>query len=202
MAIWTVFRNGSADILSIAKSFGHPIPSRPNRGQIDVLAPRSRERSQRTTLSGIYGLSALPFHMDTAHWFYPCRYVVLSCETPVPGIEPTVLLEWRQLFSKEERRLLAAAIVVVRNGRNSFYAPALESEERFLRYDPGCVTFVGLRAQETESLVAERLRTSKGAAHVWSQGDVLVIDNWQALHSRPAVPAGSERRLSRILVMP
>jgi hypothetical protein len=200
MGCWIVLRNCAADILQIARSLGEPVPSRPGRGLVDELTPMPQARAHRRSLSGIYGLGTLPFHIDTAHWLDPCRYVVLSCAEADDADVPTTLLRWDPLFTRAERQVLAAAIFLVRNGRRSFYACALDHEGRFLRYDPGCLYPVSRGAGDAVVLIEERVERATAVEHVWSKGDVLVIDNWRTLHSRPPAPYGTRRRLCRVLV--
>jgi hypothetical protein len=84
---------------------------------------------------------------------------------------------------------------LVRNGRDSFYAPVLSGSG--YRYDPGCMTPCDARAREVQEYFEQQL--SRASAHVWSAGQVLVVDNRCALHARSAVAEGDlERELTRI----
>ena len=85
---------------------------------------------------------------------------------------------------------------LVRNGRDSFYAPA-RSGLRY-RYDPGCMTPCDARAQEVQAFFEQEL--SRTPAHEWSAaGQVLVVNNRTILHARSAVAEGDlGRELTRI----
>lgn len=86
----------SAPIASIAARFGRPIPSR--SGVIEkVLRPKTRETATPNSMSASYGLDALPFHTDTAHWASPARFVVLRARSN-PGSVPTRLLDSRKFL--------------------------------------------------------------------------------------------------------
>jgi hypothetical protein len=102
----------------------------------------------------------------------------------------TLLLDWRTLaFSSPELDLLAAAPVLVRSGKRSFYSTILPPDRSFLRYDPGCL-----------EPVDERLAKACPRAHDWKAGEILVIDNWRLMHGRGPASAGSGRFLARILI--
>lgn len=85
---------------------------------------------------------------------------------------------------------------LVQNGRDSFYAPA-RSGARY-RFDPGCMTACDARAREVEEYFTSQL--AQAATYEWTaSGQVLVIDNQQALHARSAVVEGdSDRELIRV----
>jgi hypothetical protein len=89
---------------------------------------------------------------------------------------------------------------LVRNGRDSFYAPALSPPPPELRYrhDPGCMTPCDARAREVARYFDEQLGSA--TTHEWTAaGQLLVIDNRQTLHARSAVAAGDlGRELTRI----
>jgi hypothetical protein len=85
---------------------------------------------------------------------------------------------------------------LVRNGRDSFYAPALSGSG--YRYDPGCMTPCDARAREVQEYFEQEL--SRAYVHEWqTAGQVLVINNRRALHARSAVADGDlDRELTRI----
>lgn len=124
---WTVVVDGAAHLLDVARSLGVPLPSRVGRGLVDILVPVTQERADPHSLSGIYGLGAFPFHIDTAHWVVPCRYVLLALVEAADTSTGTMLLNWSGLFTQAEQRCLAAAVLLVRNGHRSFYAPILDA---------------------------------------------------------------------------
>jgi len=86
---------------------------------------------------------------------------------------------------------------LIRNGRDSFYAPALSEDLRY-RYDPGCMTPCDARARQVAQYFDEQL--GNATTHEWRTADqLLVIDNRQTLHARSAVANGDlGRELIRI----
>jgi alpha-ketoglutarate-dependent taurine dioxygenase len=87
---------------------------------------------------------------------------------------------------------------LVRNGRDSFYAPALSQQDLRYRYDPGCMTPCDARAREVARYFDEQL--GNATAHEWAEaGQLLVIYNRDTLHARSAVAEGDQaRELTRI----
>ena len=85
---------------------------------------------------------------------------------------------------------------LVHNGRDSFFAPAF-CDGRY-RYDPGCMTACDARARQVEEYFMSQL--AEAVSCEWtSSGQVLVVDNRQALHARAAVAEGDmDRELIRV----
>jgi hypothetical protein len=163
--------------------------------------PRARTEAHPRSQSAAHGLGPLPLHAELSHRPVPCRYVVLGCLDPGQPASATTTLEWRTLgFSSDEMAQLKGAPLLVRNGRRSFYATALPSDGRFLRYDAECVEAVDARGRAVLEIIRARLSLVAPASHHLRRGDILVIDNWRTLHGREAVPEKSGRRLTRRLV--
>lgn len=197
---WAVLPGAEDYGLGLARALGRVVPTRPGQPLIHDLMPTTQEDAHPRSLSAIYGLDGFPFHLDDATRLTPCRYVLLSCVAAANESPPTLLLDWTTLFTSTELARLASAIVLVRNGRASFYTPLLDPRRRFLRYDPGCIRPASHGAVEAMSLVSERISVSDHTSHRWSQGEILLIDNWRLLHARPAVHTSGSRRLKRIMV--
>jgi hypothetical protein len=85
---------------------------------------------------------------------------------------------------------------LVRNGRDSFYAPVLSKSR--LRYDPGCMTACDVRAGQVAQYFERQL--AEASTHKWSEWDqVLLIDNRWVLHARSAVAEDDmDRELMRV----
>lgn len=194
----------AADIISETRRVGSVFGSRA-RGRAgaleELIEPQVQKDAHPRSLSAQYGLGALPFHTDLSHRPRPCRYLLLGCIDPGSPGATTKLLDWQGLaLSEEERRLLEAAPILVRNGRRSFYTTILSPQFGFLRYDPGCVEAVDERGNAALCLMKHRLATSRPTTHQWRRGDILIIDNWRVLHARGHSELGSGRRLARILI--
>lgn len=167
----------------------------------EIVQPLHHEKAHPRSLSAKYGLNALPFHVELSHRTFPCRYVLLGCIAPGKSCSETKLIDWRNLgFSSDELSFLEQVPILVRNGRRSFYSTILNSDRTFLRYDPGCIEAIDERGEIAIQLVEQRLASGVVLEHKWSQGDILIIDNWRILHGRGASESGSDRRLLRTLI--
>jgi hypothetical protein len=167
----------------------------------EVIKPQAPADAHPRSLSAQFGLNALPFHVELSHRPRPCRYVLLGCLDPGLPSAATILLDWQKLdFSPAELRLLYTAPILVRSGRRSFYSTLLSPQRAFLRYDPGCIEAVEGRGRDALVLLQHRLRAGLSEIYQWRSGDILIIDNWRALHGRASSWQGSGRRLARILI--
>jgi hypothetical protein len=192
---WGVMSATSDRLLEFAHALGTPVPSRAGQQLVDTLLPTSAAAAHPRSLSAKYGRDAWPFHSDAANWGTPCRYLLLYC--PTGRQQPTLLLPWEPLLSETNLSELAAAVFFIRNGAASFYTTALDRRRRFLRYDPGCMQPATPDSEAAVEHLHQILEKSSPHAHVWSGGDVLLIDNWRVLHARPrwTAPAGELKRV-------
>lgn len=202
---WVRVETGSTDeahlrqvLITVATALaalGTPTKGRGSRQVIEQLIPREVETAHPSSLSKKYGLGEFPFHIDTAHWPIPCRYILLACVNPGLSDTPTHLLNRERVtLSKSELQLARTGIFYVRNGRNSFYSCILEGNRSFLRLDPGCMEPESSEAMQALTLFSS-IRVSHLAEHVsWRAGTIIVIDNWRVLHARGLVNATNEGR--------
>jgi len=191
---------GLGDVESVRKqaaSLGW-VEVAPRRGDatVSALRPVTASAAHPSSLSAVYGLGQQPLHTDGAHLQVPPDVLVFICARP--SATPTRL--WRpNLAGRRSVRPLAAldhGMFLVRNGRDSFYAPARSGSS--YRYDPGCMTPCDARARQVQEYFEQQ--SSRASAHEWSAaGQVLVVDNRRALHGRSAMADGDlERELTRI----
>lgn len=190
--------SGSGDIDSIrqqAKSLGWvEVAPRRGDGTISVLRPTEKSAAHPNSLSATYGLGQQPLHTDGAHLPHPPDLLVLVSQRP----SATATRLWRAttMVPPMPHTELRHGMFLVRNGRDSFYSPAL-SGSRY-RYDPGCMTACDVRARG----VAQHFERLLPHAFVyeWLAADqVLVIDNRNVLHARSAVAVSDmDRELIRV----
>ena len=195
---------GSGDVESIRKqaaSLGW-IDVAPRRGDttVSMLRPVTESAAHPNSLSGVYGLGQQPLHTDGAHLPVPPDVLVFICDRP----SATSTRLWRPPRVPAGRppgltapsSALSHGMFLVRNGRDSFYAPVLSGSG--YRYDPGCMTPCDARARKVQEHFEQQL--SRASAHEWSAaGQVLVVDNRRTLHARSAVAEGDlDRELTRI----
>jgi Taurine catabolism dioxygenase TauD, TfdA family len=181
--------------LMFAKQLGTPTPGRA-RHVVELLRPKTPETAQPASLSRNYGLQAFPFHVDTAHWTVPARFLLISCVHPGDVAVPTLLVDRDSVqLAEEEKALAKSAVFLIKNGRNSFYSSILGSRQGFIRYDPGCMEPQTQDAVEALKFYShERVRPSLHEVN-WNPGETLIIDNWRILHARAAVGKNSSNRL-------
>jgi Taurine catabolism dioxygenase TauD, TfdA family len=170
----------------------------PRRGDpaVSLLRPAGAGAAHPRSLSAVYGLGQQPLHTDGAHLSAPPDFIVLISQEP--SATPTRLWQGGKSHSGRTGMPLDAmqhGMFLVRNGRDSFYAPAL-SGSRY-RYDPGCMTACDARAREAAQYLDQQ--HAEATSHEWAGGEVLVVDNRHALHARAAVAEGDlGRELARV----
>lgn len=185
---------------AVAAGIGEPIA--PSKGSVvQKLVPRAI--STPNTYSGIFGLNRFPFHTDLAHWRVPPRYFLLRCVRGYADV-PTLLLDGLDLIAQVGAGVLARALVrprrpqcgevrMLRLRQRDTVGDIFRWDQTYLR-----------PASPIGELAFERVRAHLEAAvpksvAIVNDGDVLIIDNWRMLHSRPAVPADrQDRHLERV----
>lgn len=184
----------------VADQLGTRVAGRGGR-LAEEIEPLERARAHPRSASAINGLSAMPLHIELSHRATPCRYVVLGCLRAGKGRAATRIIDRRTLnFSEEELNLLRSAPVLVRSGRSSFYATILPRTESYMRYDPHCMEAIDDRGRLALNVIERRLSEIVEQRVEWHEGQILVIDNWRALHGREEVEVGSDRLLARMLI--
>lgn len=169
--------------------------------KVETIVPTLRERAHLRSLSAAHGLDPLPLHVELSHRIQPCRFVAFACLDPgVPSVATTILDRRAMDFSAEERALLRNAVVFVRSGRRSFYSSILPADERFLRFDTGCMEAIDAAGCRAIEMVEDRLARCAPVQHHWHPGDILVLDNWRVLHGRGSAEGCFGRRILRILI--
>jgi hypothetical protein len=190
-----------SNTLMLATQLGTPARGRSPQ-LVEALRPTTPEEARPASLSRKFGFDSFPFHIDTAHWTVPARYLILSCVDPGESEVPTLLvLKDAVSLSEEERSVARSSVFLVKNGRRSFYSSILGLDRDFIRYDPGCMEPQTPEAIQALELFSQR-RIGRFAQSIdWERGDSVIIDNWRMLHARAAVDnTCRERLLLRCLV--
>ena len=170
--------------------------------RIDSITPRRRDSARRNSLSAYYGLDQLPLHCDTSHWPTPCRFVLLACVNPGGVGTPTLLLDTSAMtLSPAQRNMAASSVFLIRNGRQSFYSSILSSRRPYIRLDPGCMVPLDPDGVSVMSLYGYENNQRNIREINWTEGDILLIDNWRVLHGRQSCKSDQdERKLLRVIV--
>lgn len=194
-----------AAMLSLASLLGEPVASH-GRPIVQALPARQRESSPKNSMSSLFGLDEFPLHTDGAHWHLPPRFVILRSANGRSST-PTIVVDSQCFLTPELRHEWGRATWKVTATARPFACSMMFQVGRVpaIRWDPCCLSPYGREAQHLASAIKDKLedaRRKDGVSVGWTNSrDVLVIDNWRLLHSRPALASGSERReLRRVLV--
>lgn len=192
-------------MISLASLLGEPAAS-PGRTLVQPLSARPQEESPEKSMSGRFGLDEFPLHTDGAHWHRPPRFVLLRSANGRSSTS-TILVDSQSFLTAELRRDWGCATWKVTGIARPFACSMMFEIGSVLamRWDPCCLSPYGRRAQRLASVIDETLACARGKNGVsveWMNSrEVLVIDNWRLLHSRPALASRGERReLRRVLV--
>lgn len=193
------------DLLKIASHLGQPVGSRRRKSVVEVLKPKSAALAYTNSLSAKYQLSSFPYHIDTAHWPTPCKYIVMGCKSPGSCDRKTVLVDWESLqLDGSDINLLKNAVFLVKDGARSFYSSIISDNRSFIRYDIGCMHVTGPDSRVALKILQSAFDTAVKTDIGWEEDDILVIDNWRILHGRGRASnpfsMSESRELHRVLV--
>lgn len=176
--------NLASSMKSIAMTLGQLAAGR-SREYIERLVPYDQSTSRPPSLSANHGLTPFPLHTDTAHWYTPARYIILGCSVVGDWAVPTILFDHMNLPAmREYQAYLRSAPFKISNGRRSFYAPVLDRNRGYFRFDRDCMSPASTIASQIMHDLSRQLVPEGTHQHLWEAGDVLVIDNWRFLHGR------------------
>jgi alpha-ketoglutarate-dependent taurine dioxygenase len=202
-------------LLSIARCLGQPIGYSPeHNGSIvqNIVPVRGTEVSQISTSSGV----ELQFHTETAfHPFRP-RYLLLLClrGDPQAGTLVASVYDIVERLSPSDLKVLrqdrfrTAVDASFLNGKPSGLGSAQpilfgsESDLTFV-YDADLMVATDSEAQDVLERLASAVRESSKSV-VLDAGDLLVVDNYVAVHGRTPFVArfdGTDRWLQRTFVV-
>ena len=191
----------NVELLAFAAQLGTVQPRWFRSPRVEALRIVRQGEARPRSLSAVCGPGEQPLHTDLAHWRIPLHFIAFACATPDADSRPTLVLPWSHVIRREvEWDLIRDAVFKVRNGRRTFYAHVRDDKRRFFRFDPGCMVPANGAAQDFVRFYEDACAIAEPTAIVWSPGDVLVIDNWNALHARSRGPSSAcaERRLLRV----
>lgn len=188
---------GSVQILEVSKAnrslLAGMLGSVP--GDWQTLTPRPRETARSNTLSSRYGLDAFPWHTDGAAVRNPPRYVLLhavvSSSTPTELIHVDrhggllEVLRGTTLRATDQRDCVRYLRAAMTQGSTARY-----------RWDPRTCT--PTRAREAVLAAVDQFAPDTNVQ--WTDGKMVVIDNWRVFHRRPAVSDHRTRQLDRLYI--
>ncbi|MGM8850119.1 TauD/TfdA family dioxygenase [Salinicola halophyticus] len=194
------------DLCQIANRLGQPVGARRKRSIVEVLKPKPAGLAYASSLSAQYQLSSFPYHVDTAHWPTPCKYIVMGCKSPGRDARKTFLIDWKSLqLDDSDINLLKSAVFLVKDGARSFYSSIISDNNFFIRYDIGCMHAIGPDSEIALQTLSSAFNKSIKIEIEWEEDDILVLDNWRLLHGRgrssKPVSTSESRELHRVLVI-
>ena len=188
---------------NLAVNIGPPRAEARDQQLVRKISPQDSAVAPHNTLSSRYGAGSFPPHTDTAYWRQPARYVLFRCVNAGKARRVTRIFytrDWQ--LSRADESLLCRAVWKVKAVRPFLASFAQRKDDQLLfRFDLDCMVPMSNDAQAALDLFRSCLVASRQITIDWSEGDVLVIDNWRCIHARGmAIVRDEDRVLERILV--
>ena len=184
-----------ADVLGTPVALDRCRSTHPHR-----LTVTPREQARPNSLSSRFGRGAFPLHTDGANWPIPPRHLILGAATATDMSAPTVICHVPALRQDAVDRV-SEGVFLVTHGANSFFGSICTTGQRFIRYDPACMKSIDGPSHSALTLYASLLASQPKHIIRWCTGDVLVVDNWCALHGRGlSIDPNDRRSLLRLYV--
>jgi Taurine catabolism dioxygenase TauD, TfdA family len=202
---WSCLRVGARlsieeSCLEIARTLGQPVGTRSSRNLVDFLRPLNVNLANPVSLSSKTGTHIQPWHVDLAHKAKPARFIVLGCLSVGSNQVCTELVDRRIFLSDQHKAAARAEPFLISNGCHSFYGCILEGNEKYLRFDPGCMNGATKEAKNLMDHLLD-LHPNPSYRHYWNIGDILIIDNWRMLHHRTDASSSLDRNILRVTVL-
>ena len=178
--------------ISIASKIGKPIAIN-GLQLIQTLIPRKQENSPKNIYSGNFGLNAFPLHSDLAHWYIPPKYFLLRCIVPDKSVATLIL----------HKNYVIRDLLNINNGLfkprrridNKIFILKLIQGDIF-RWDEIFLTPINQEAMNISKYFTN-LKDSKLIVEIklMKVGEMLIINNWNVLHGRSAIPELDSNRI-------
>lgn len=208
---WFFLRGGKLlnqdNLVKLAKALGEPTPSRATGTLVDTLMPVDAKMARPNSLSALYGTGHFPLHTDTAYKKVPARYILLYAKQIEGEVQPTTLLDLGKIkFSQDLEERLDRCLYTVVNSRHSFLATlrgySNTHRKNWIRFDTSCMLATNKESTVTINELNESISKVTLDTINWSQGDILIIDNWRCLHGRGVTNSSTKavRVIERVTV--
>ncbi|WP_372922124.1 TauD/TfdA family dioxygenase [Roseovarius sp.] len=197
---------------AVASRFGRVIDiprilNAPRIPTVQTLEPTMAEHSSLNRYSGHFGHGVFPLHTDLAHWHRPPRFFLLRCISGHSAVQ-TYVVPRRRIVEDVGEKVVSRAVCRPRRSRPQ--TPLCPAPIQFrengidgIRWDTVFLEPINACARE----LAERITAPGYVEEIASRvilenpGDVLLVDNWQALHGRGTVPEdATHRRIERAYI--
>lgn len=193
-----ILSSPSLNTMDVAHSIGEVLRL-DGISEIQVLQPHHSDEVEANRYSGIYGTRAFPLHTDMAHWHSPPRYFLLRCIRPAGNVA-TNLVRARDVLASEADLTLKRALFRPRRRQDGRLTCLRVLEGECYRWDATFIQPVNRLAAALRSRILHRLESATVQFVSFTEpGECILVDNWQMLHGRSAVPQdGMHRRLERV----
>ena len=162
---------------------------------VQLLVPSESREKEGSSYSGNYGMDQFPFHTDMAHWYIPPRFLLLRCVKPSALVATKIMLA-APLYSLENKSDVRRSLYRPRRRLNGRLNSLRIVERCFFRWDTLFLQPLSGRARELQERISQRISEADSQDIVLAKdGDCILIDNWNTLHSRSAVPPEAASRV-------
>lgn len=188
-------------LIRLAKSIGR-IKAHPNGEDISILRSSNGKNAKTGTFSNIYGLSAFPFHTDTAFWQIPARYIVMGMLKTSPTTTNFISISEIDKFIPDQLlRRARKSIYLIKTFESCKYTSPVFSSNGIqgFRFDPNIMAPVNNHAKIFHTDFIMALKKVRPDKIEWSGEKAVIFDNWKYLHSRSPVKC-ENREMLRIYV--
>ena len=185
------------ELIRVAKSIGK-IKPHPNGEYVAELKSSDGRSSLAGTFSNVYGLSAFPFHTDTAFWELPARYVVMGMiERSGSKTNYISLSDIEKNISGDFLAKARKSIYLSETFEGSKYTSLVfgGNEAWGFRFDPNIMTPANVHAKNFHEELETAIERVEPRKIDWGGSRAVVIDNWKFLHGRESVKNESREML-------
>lgn len=190
------------ELISFAKKMGIIVPD-DNGLDIQILTPKKQGEGIRDSFGYNYGLKDYPYHIDTAFWPIPARYLILKSEYKSDC--NTYYLRFEDIFSyftKEEIKQInhASCLIKTFNVRRFTSLKFKVNHIVGFRYDPNTISGYNNEAKICLTRIEEIIKLISPQKIEWTGKNFIILDNWKGVHARSSVLDHENRILKRIYV--
>jgi L-asparagine oxygenase len=180
--------------LAVAQSIGE-VASVPGLDPVQTLVPRKADSLEKSSYSGNFGIESFPMHTDMAHWYLPPRYFMLRCIQPAVEVV-TRFVPATAIFSLEDRVTLNRALFRPRRRLDNRLTILRLRDSDMFRWDPLFLQPLNSRASALQTRIEQRMASTIAKTVAFeSRTDCILVDNWNVLHGRSAVPSSATHRV-------
>jgi alpha-ketoglutarate-dependent taurine dioxygenase len=185
-------------VSQMAARLGAPYGGR-GGAMIECLSPTQKPAAARNSLSARYGMSAFPWHTDTAHFQTPARWVIMACVVPGEIQASTEIMCRADLkVPVAMAEICSTAPFAFVNGRESFLSTIVQMNRGFIRFDPGCMQPLNRPCERVLMELANWVPKEAESLRIdWCAGRAIIFDNWNYLHRRHDASSATGRKLLR-----